>query len=431
MRNFFLKAVIYGWCNILFFPYHTNAQAPVADTLKLTISQAEEIFLQKNLALLANHYNININKALVEQAKVWDNPVLNTDQNLYDGKFFRHTKVGDQYYGQVYVQVQQLIKTAGKIKKQTQLAQDMVLSSEAQFNDLMRNLKFSLATNMNNLAQLQHTASVYQNEMQTMKTLVSGMDEMFKIGDISQKENIRIKALMFSLQNDYNENIQQQTDIQKELAELLQFTDNIWLVAEASQLLPAQQINSLIYKELQDSALQLRPDLSVAKIQSIYEQHNIEYQKALAKPDITLGLEYDQNSSYARNIFGLGISLPIPVFNKNKGNIAAAKFTYKQSELTAQQLKTQVNNEVLNVYRKLLNATTLLNNDNSQLHDDYEKMMKNMTESYKQRHIGLVEFIDFFDAYKDTRTKQLQQVNNQRNAAAELNYTVNQNIIKL
>src|SRR5260221_12854722 len=92
----------------------------VTDTVKLDMPQAEKIFLQKNLSLLAAGYNVNINEALIKQAKLWDNPMLVTDQNIYDGKFFRHNSDN----GQVYVQVQQLIRTAGKRTKLAQLATD-------------------------------------------------------------------------------------------------------------------------------------------------------------------------------------------------------------------------------------------------------------------------------------------------------------------
>src|SRR5690242_3388866 len=102
-----------------------SAQSP-GDTLVLTLPEAEKLFLQKNLALLSQQYNIDINKALVQQARYWDNPVLLTDQNLYDGKFFRHTKVDNQQYGQIYLQLQQVIKTAGKRNKLVQLANDNV-----------------------------------------------------------------------------------------------------------------------------------------------------------------------------------------------------------------------------------------------------------------------------------------------------------------
>lgn len=433
MNQVFIKSkLFFSVIAVVFFvPITMVAQQTNTDTLQLTVPKAEEIFLQKNLTLLANQYNVDINKALVQQAKVWDNPVLNTDQNIYDGKFFRHGTENGQMYGQVYIQVQQLIRTAGKIKKQTQLAQDNVLSAEAQFNDVMRNLKFVLTTDLNNLAQLQHVASVYKSEMQTMQTLVKGMDEMLKIGDISQKENIRIKALLFSLQSDYNDNQRQQYDLQKEIATLLQLNDTTWVIADAGQPFTDKQIEELKITVLQDSALQLRPDLAFAKSQSVFQQHNISYQRALAKPDLTVGIEYDRLSSYQPNLVGLAVSLPIPIFNKNKGNIAAAQYAYKQNNVVVQQVQSLVDKEVLGAWRKLVNATSMLNADNTSLSDNYETLMKNMVDSYRQRQVSLIEFIDFFDAYKDTRIKQWQQATNQRNAAAELNYSTNKNIIKL
>ena len=117
MLKRFLKINIYllGISLFTFLPGHVLAQKNNADTLHLTVTNAEEIFLKKNLVLLANQYNVDINKALLLQAKVWDNPVLNTDQNLYDGKFFRHTTTNGIQYGQIYLQVQQLIRTSKKL----------------------------------------------------------------------------------------------------------------------------------------------------------------------------------------------------------------------------------------------------------------------------------------------------------------------------
>ncbi len=412
-------------------PFLSFAQQKSADTLRLSVPKAEQIFLQKNITLLANQYNIDINKALVQQAKVWDNPILNTDQNIYDGKFFRHTTENGQQYGQIYIQVQQLIRTAGKIKKQTQLAADNVLSAEAQFNDVMRNLKYLLTTDLNNLAQLQNIATIYTNEMQTMNSLVKGMDAMLNLGDISEKENIRIKALLFSMQSDFNDNRLQQIDLQKEIAQMLQLNDNVWVQADADQPINRNQINNIQFYSLRDSAMQNRPDLAFVKNQSLYQLHNITYQKALAKPDFSIGLEYDHLNSYVPNYYGLAISVPLTIFNKNKGNIEAAKLGYQQSNLVVQQVQSQVNTEILGAWMKLKNITELLNSDNNQLQQNYDVLMKNMTESYRKREVRLTDFIDFFDAYKDTRIKQWQLTTNQRNAAAELNFTIHQNIIQL
>jgi outer membrane protein, heavy metal efflux system len=411
-------------------PVTTFAQQRT-DTLHLSIPKAEEIFLQKNLSLLSEQYNIDINKALVQQAKVWDNPVLNTDQNIYDGKFFRHKTENGQYYGQVYVQVQQLIRTAGKIKKQTQLAQDNVQTSEEQFNDVMRNLKYILTTDMNNLGQLQNIAAVYTREISTMQTLSGGMDAMFKLGDISQKENMRIKALLFSLQADYADNINQQLDLQKEIGMLLQLDDKTWVTADASTPIAPAMITALNLASLQDSAIQARPDLRQLKSQNIYQLHNIGYQNALAKPDLTVGAEYDRNNSYVPNYYGLTLSAPLPLFNRNKGNITAAKLAYKQGGVLIEQAQTQVNKDVVTAWQKLDNATRLLTGVGGSMQSNYDTLMQNMLKTYQQRQISLIEFIDFFDAYKDTRVKEEQLIANQRNAAAELNFTTNQVNIRL
>ncbi len=427
-----LLCIISGIASVFVnIPFLSFAQQIPADTLRLSVPKAEQIFLQKNLTLLANQYNIDINKALVQQSKVWDNPILNTDQNIYDGKFFRHTTENGQQYGQIYIQVQQLIRTAGKIKKQTQLAADNVLSTEAQFNDVMRNLKYLLTTDLNTLAQLQNIASIYTNEMQTMNSLVKGMDAMLKLGDISEKENIRIKALLFSMQSDFNDNQLQQIDLQKEIAQMLQLNDNVWVQADADQPINRNLVNNIQFYSLRDSAMQNRPDLAFAKNQSLYQLHNIAYQKALAKPDFSIGLEYDHLNSYVPNYYGLAISVPLTIFNKNKGNIEAAKLGYQQSNLVVQQVQSQVNNEILGAWMKLKNVTEMLNSDNNQLQQNYDVLMKNMTESYRKREVRLTDFIDFFDAYKDTRIKQWQLTTNQRNAAAELNFTIHQNIFQL
>ena len=54
-----------------------------------------------------------------------------------------------------------------------------------------------------------------------------------------------------------------------------------------------------------------------------------------------------------------------------------------------------------------------------------------MLKSYEQRQLSLLEFIDFMDAYKDTKLKMVEQHNGLVHAAADLNYAVGNDIIKL
>lgn len=400
----------------LFISGLASAQTP--DTLRITVQDAEKLFLQNNLSLLAEHYNVDVSKAFVQQARYWDNPVLNTDQNIYDGKFFRHNKD----YGQVYLQLTQLIKTAGKRNKQIKLSDDQVLTAEQQFSDLLRNLRFTLRTDLTTLDQQLRTLEIYKNETGSLQKLVAGMDAQLQAGNISQKDNIRIKALLFNLQSDAASLQSQIADTQKELATLLQAKgDTVYLPVINSVPAPALSYN---LTQLLDSARANRPDYLLSKTNLQAQQHNLAYQKALAVPDLTVGVEYDRLSSYVPNLWGLTVSLPLPLLNRNKGNIKAAQYSVSQASVQVQQAGRQAEAEVIASYNKLLTIQKLQQGIPTDFISRYEQLMQNMVQSYQQRQVSLLEFIDFFDAYKDAMTNLIQQQSNLRNAAEELNFSV-------
>ena len=413
---------------LLFIIIAGKNHAQKTDSLYLKFPEAEKIFLQNNLALLSARYDIDINKAYKQQAGYWDNPVLSTDQNIYDGKFFRHKTENGQQYGQVYIALQQLILTAGKRNKLVRLANDNILTSQQQFNDLLRNLKFILSSDFNTLNQLWQTNTIYNNEVDAMQKMVAGMDEQLKVGDISQKDNVRVKALLYSLQSDQADLLRQVADIQKDLRVLLNVSDSTFIVPQLDVLAPSDQI---ILQTLLDSARNNRPDFQLSQINLLTQQHNLAYQKALVTPDVTVGVEYDHASNYIPNYYGLAVSLPLPILNRNKGNINAAKLNIKQAETGVQQVQNQVEQDIAAAYNKWLISSSITRSASTELGDQYDKLMQNMISSYKQRQVSLVEFIDFFDAYKDSHVKQLQQQANLRNAAAELNYTTGTSIINL
>ena len=414
---------------LLVFTGYSKLQAQT-DTLRLTLPEAEKIFLQKNLALLAQRYNISISKALEQQARYWDNPTLNTDNTLYDGKFFRYTKENPngQTYGEILLQLQQVIRTAGKRNKLIKLSEDATLSATQQFNDLLRNLKFTLATQFSSLSQLAATNQLYNRELEAVQKLVAGMDAEFKAGNISQKENLRIKALLFSLQNDQAALLLQIADIQKDLHVLLQQNDQTIIMPADSKADPAP-LPPL--QDLIDSALNNRPDLQLANTNLLQQQHNLAYQKALVAPDVTAGISYDRLNSYVTHYWGFQFSLPLPILNHNKGNINAAKESIKQADVNIRQAQTQISQDVTTAYRKYLLAASQLQQADPALNEPFDKLLQNMISSYRQRQVSLVEFIDFFDSYKEVLIKKQQQLSTFRNAAAELNFSTGTHVVTL
>lgn len=405
---------------------NVNAQ----DTLSLTLQDAEKTFLQNNLSLLAAKYNIDANRALIRQAKLWDNPILSTDQNIYDsqGGFFKH----DNTSGQFYVQVMQLIKTAGKRNKLAQLAQDNTTLSTEQFDDIVRTLRFTLVSDLFEIEHQLKIKKVYDSEIDQFQKLVKGMDAQLQAGNISVKDNMRVKALLFSLQNELVNIEASVIPLQSEIKLLLRNTDSVFIKLSLKYYLPDIIKTELPSKQiLIETALQNRPEAKIAKTQLDYQTHNLIYQKALAKPDISVGTEYDQRSSYAPNYVGLAVSLPLNILNKNQGNIAAAKFNVKQQEIVAEAQNAGIVNEVSAAFDKIKFYQKVNNLQQLEFSQQYNKLFQNMLNSYQQRQISLLEFIDFTDAYKDSALKLLDQHTALIKSINELNYRVGKDVITL
>ncbi len=413
----------------------TYAQArydlPAADTIRLDFKQAEKIFLDSNLQLLAAHYNVQGAQALVEQARKWDNPTLVTDQNVYSNKrFFEHrTDAAGNPQGQVFVQVQQLIKTAGKRGKEIDLAKTNVHLVEWQFKTVMRNLRTELYSSFYTVARLRGNAVLYTTSMLQLNRLLAAQQQSLRAGNIARKEYLRVQALILSLQQDITSNNNALNDAQSELKTLLQITGNKFILPMVPDDEPATMPTASIITLL-DSAKQNNTDYRQQVYALQYSSQSLRLQKSLAVPDVTVGPEYDQNSNYTPNYYGLCISLPLPAWNRNQGNIKAGKYQVKQDEAMLQMAGQKLQNDVLNAYQRLQQEVRLASADNEQFYKDYYLLQKNIAESYNNRQISLIEFLEYYKDYMDIREKQLQQTFNLRLAKQNLDDIVGVDVAK-
>lgn len=415
-------------CGLMLYAIASNAQA---DTLRLSLKETEKRFLDSNLVLLAAHYNVDANKALIQQAKLWDNPVLITDQNIYaDGRFFQHGKdaATGQPTGQYFIQLQQLIKTAGKRGKLINLATTNAKLSELQLNDVLRNLRYQLRQDYFTLMQQWQNKQIVEAELQQMNRLLTAQEAQLKAGNIAEKDYLRIQVIVVSLQQDLLELNKSIADTQNDLKTLLQMKD-------ANFIMPSDSYANIAIciannKTLLDTAKANNAYYQLKLAQQVYQQQNLIYQKSLRTPDITVGPEYDHNSNYAPHYVGLSVSLPLPLFNKNQGNIKSAGFAIKQQEAITVNAETELSNNINTAYQKLLLSLQQNNTAQQEFYNKYKSMFQNMLKSYQQKQLNLLEFLDFFDAYKDAQLRQVQQQLNIQLAKEEVNYYAGTDIIK-
>src|SRR6218665_907627 len=82
------------------------------DTLRVSLQQADSLLMARNLSLIAQRYEVDKAEARKVQEKLFSNPELSTEWNLYNGTRDKWFDVGSQ--GQKIVQLQQVFRIAGQ-----------------------------------------------------------------------------------------------------------------------------------------------------------------------------------------------------------------------------------------------------------------------------------------------------------------------------
>ncbi len=171
-----------------------------------------------------------------------------------------------------------------------------------------------------------------------------------------------------------------------------------------------------------DSAYQNRTDLQIAKSNSTINQLNYKYQKALAVPDLSLSFSYDQQGSYVNNFQAVGASIDLPFFNRNQGNIKSAKAMIDFSNATVKNTEATVEENVTMSLQKAFMQDKLFRSMDRSFSNEFERLMHEVLNNYQKRNISLLDFLDFYDSYKQNILKLNSIQFNRVSAFEDLNY---------
>ncbi|MEO5942242.1 MAG: TolC family protein [Ferruginibacter sp.] len=402
----FAGSLIFGASNTL------EAQ----DTLHITLSQAEQKLSEKNLSLLAQKYNIDIARANVLQAKLYHNPNISLTGAVYNHTNNKIFDVGNQ--GEYAINIQQLLMLAGKRNKQIKLVETSTTMSENSFYDLLRTLKYSLRSTFYQVYYLQQSVRSYQVEIDSLQRLTTAYETLQEKGVVTLKDAVRIKSLFYSLKADQSTLQNSINDLEADMQILLQSNGTYFFPDAGDRESLTENIKKLNLQQLTDTAYANRYDLKLSANDILYSQQNYTYQKALAVPDLTVGASFDKNGSYINNANFLTVAMDLPFFNRNQGNIKAAKITIDQSQIAFKQEQQTVQNDVYRAYSKLLNSNKLLESIDTSFQNKFEKLLGGVTENFEKKNISLIDFTDFYESYKDNIV-QFNNLQNDRMQALE------------
>ena len=397
----FLKRFIFFLILILSGIFSGAQNNPLKqDTISMSIDSAQTQFLSKNLLLLSQKYNVEATRALIIQARLWPNPNVNFTQGAYNTRTQKWFETGKSS-GEEAVQLSQLILLAGKIKKQVKMAETNYQLAEYSLYDMLRTLKFALRSTFFNIYFLQQTANVYDEEINSLKLIVKVFEQQKSKDYVSEADLVRVQAQLYSLQSEYQNLIDNINDQQSQIRLLIQVNPNVYIkpLVNAEGLKAADPLAHSL-SSLLDSAYVNRPDLMIAKANLLLSQQNYYYQKALAIPDITLGVNYDKLGSYVYNANAIDLGLNIPIFNRNQGNIKNAKILIDFNDAQLQATQKSLEEQVMRGVQKALDADKLYKGIDPAFASHFDELAKGMVRNYISKNVNLLTFLNFYDSYK-------------------------------
>ncbi|WP_460635779.1 TolC family protein [Larkinella harenae] len=402
-----------------------SAYGHAQDSLRLSRRQADSLFIKNNLLLLAGRFRIEAGQAEVIQARLYDNPTVSVEVSAYNTERNRALDVGRQ--GQKIISVEQLLYTAGKRNKRIALAQESARLSEFEFADLLRSLRFELRSRFFDLYFQQQTLNRYDRQISTLQGTVTAFEQQYEKNNVSLRELLRLKALLFQLNNDRLEIRLRLAENQQVLRTLLSVEQPILPVVDEARLrryqLPSEPVDSL-----RERALRSRADVLAGQSLTRQAELNYNLQKALAVPNLRVGGTYDQAGSYIMNYVGVSASMDLPLLNRNQGAIRAARSQVGYQKQLLNQKALQVGNEVIAALQKVQEVERTVQSVEARFSEQFEQLNQGLFTNFQKRNISLLEFIDLIETYNES-TRELNRLKADRiSAYEELNYVVGEEL---
>ena len=393
----------------------------------LTLKEAEQRFLERNLSLIAERYNIDMAQAQVLQAKLFENPVISLEQNVYNrlnGKYFDFGKEGE-----AVVEIEQVIHLAGQRNKQVRLEKINKEIAEYQFEEVMRTLRQELNEKFVEVYFLSKSIAIYEKEVNSLQVLLGGMKIQQEKGNISLMEISRLESMLFSLRKEKNERENDLLTTRGELNLLLNLPEDTQVqLSLDEEVLQQLDLSQLSFADLK-AIINERPDQKLARSTVNATRANLKLQKSMAFPEFSVKGNYDRVGNFINDYFAIGVSLSVPIFNRNQGNIKAARFSIQQAGVQQEYAANRADMELFTAYTSLEKATQLYQSTNMDLERNFEKLITGVNENFTRKNISLLEFIDYYDSYKETCIQLYEIKKNVFLAMENLNTVVGQNVL--
>ena len=301
----------------------------------ITLDAAIDRLLRENLALQALRWQIPTARADVLQAGLRSNPILYADTQLVP--YGQHSDAKPGGPTQYDFNINHPVDYSGRRLARKAAAEQVVSVVEAQFQDAARIQIDNLYTVYVDVLAARETLRFSKASEVGLARQLAYYETLFKKSDLTRADLARARKLLEAAHIGV---LDAQETVRKErrmLGQLLNFPPSAAETLEVRGRLAEVGTAPLSLEELTRIALESRPDLNARRLG--VSRARADVQLALADRFGEAYLLYQpytfqdlsNNGGKSATSWALGLTLPLPVFNRNQGGVLRSRINVEQS----------------------------------------------------------------------------------------------------
>ena len=419
------KVIWLVWVVRLLIGPLTDARCLAAQTNSaagLSLTEAQGLAFHHNWDLIAARSDVDAATAQRIIAREFPNPTLSlgTSKLNVDGQP-NSTTMGNGLWERSYdtvIAINQLIEIGGKRRSRQASSNAGLRGAEARLADARRLLDQGVAQAYVAVLLAERDQQILNESAASLRKEAQIAAIRQKAGDISASDQSQIEIAASRLELDAQtaeanaRTARIQLEIllgEKEPRGTVKLSEELEALTDFAGDPAAERI-----------AMDQRADLAAAEAAKAKAQADIRLQKALRVPDPTISFQYEHAPAGAPNSIGVGISFPLPLWNRNHGNIAAAEAAAEQAAAQAGKVRAQIVGDIATARSAFESAQLRWRRYREELLPKSLQVRETIAFAYERGGAALLDLLAAQRNYNEVRLATAQAAADSASAAAAL-----------
>ena len=388
---------------------------------EITLEEAVDRALSNNPNLKAFVYEISSLEKIKIQAGLIPNPEAGFEaEDLLGGKELSGIKKS-----QFTLSGRQLFELGGKRSSRVNLSDKAINSAQGNYELIKLDVVASVKSAFFGLYQIHHQIKLQQEFIQINEEILKTISERVKAGRTSPAEESKVKVALINSQIELQRLQRNYSSAQTRL--------NSLLGTIGKNLVPSTDLFENLFTPpdkgdiLED--LENIPSIKNLGNETNFRKARLKLEESQAVPDLTVSGGVRYLNELKTNSFVAGVSIPLPFYNRNQGNIQSAEIKIQQMDEIIKAQKLSVISSLNTSFNNLLSAYNNALKLRESIIPESEKAYEITRQGYLQ---GRFAFIDLLDAQRtlfETQTQYLLEISDYYNSLIQVENITGKNFL--